>query len=225
MKRYVLPSVFVLVCVGLFTDIAYAGMPNYHITEIARLRLSAISFFLFIYFLASFALFGLWHFLRKDFSALPRLSFKKALALVFLWGLAFQLVLVMIAGTRELMTPEAWERAGIVHKLAPDRIQQLLDTRRYKLEQLRTELWRFADEHNGQFPPDQLTSAISEEVWLAPAGKFKYLYVGGLTSQSPILPLAYEPDKYGQERMVLLTNGMIELLSIDTIQAMTEKSL
>jgi len=221
MKQYILPSVLVVVCLGLFTDIAYAGMPSYSLTDIARMRLSAISFFLFLYFIASFILFGLWHFLRKEFSALPRLSFKKALALVFLWGLAFQLVLVMIAGTRELMTPEAWERAGIVHQLAPDKFQQLLDIRRNKLERLRTELWRFAEEHNGEFPQEQLS--FSEEVWLTPVGKLKYQYVSGLTTQSPLIPLAYEPE--GSERMVLLSNGMIELFPIETIKMMKEEGL
>jgi hypothetical protein len=127
----------------------------------------------------------------------------------------------MIAGTRELMTPEAWERAGIVHQLAPDKFQQLLDIRHNKLERLRTELWRFAEEHNGEFPQEQLS--FSEEVWLAPAGKLKYQYVSGLTTQSPITPLAYEPD--GSERMVLLSNGMIELFPIETIKMMKEEGL
>ena len=164
----------------------------------------------------SFAIFKLWHYLRQDFPQWPQLSFKKALALVFLWGLAFHLVLVMIAGTRELMTPEAWEKSGLIYQLAPNKNQLLLESRRYKLERLKMALWRFADEHEGQFPAKQ--STIVDELWLAPTGQFRYQYIEGLTTNSEPIPLAYEPDNYGAERMVLLTNGMIELFPIEIVK-------
>ncbi len=214
MKRYL----FLFLMIDIVMNVAYAGMPSLTLTDFARLRLSTLSFFLLIYFIASIAIFGLWHFLRQEFSTLPQLSFQKSLAFVFLWGIAFYLVLLMIAGTRELMTPKAWEKAGIIHQLAPDKFQQFLDTRRYKLEQLRTELWHFAEKHHGKFPQEQ-----SNPLWFAPAGKQKYQYISGLTSQSPIQPLAYEPDNYGQERMTLLTNGMIDIFPIETIKIMIAK--
>jgi hypothetical protein len=60
---------------------------------------------------------GLWNYLAKDFQKLPRMSYGKALAAVTLWGLLFLLVLSMISGARELMTPGAWEKQGLTYKL------------------------------------------------------------------------------------------------------------
>ena len=59
----------------------------------------------------------LWNYLAKDFSKLPPMTYRKALAAVTLWGLLFLLVLTMISGARELMTPGAWEKQGATYKL------------------------------------------------------------------------------------------------------------
>jgi hypothetical protein len=59
----------------------------------------------------------IWNALRTDFPRLPRLSYFKGLGLVFLWGLLFLLVLTMISGARELMTPGAWEKKGLLYEL------------------------------------------------------------------------------------------------------------
>lgn len=213
---------FLIACAGscLIALPAHAGMPMFTLTDIARFRLSAISLFVFIYLLASFAVFKLWNLLQKDFQRLPELSFKQALALVFLWGLALHLLLVVISGTRELMTPKALEKAGIVRHLAPDSFQQLLDFRQHKIDVLRKELWRFAKAHDGRFPDENDRSDIPDEVWMAPAGKLPYRYVAGLKMSTKISPLAYEPETYGEERMVLFTNGMIELLPATTIDTL-----
>jgi hypothetical protein len=56
----------------------------------------------------------LWNSLQRDFPRLPRLSFSRALAGVVLWGLLFIIVLTMISGARELMTPGAWQRQGFI---------------------------------------------------------------------------------------------------------------
>ena len=43
--------------------------------------------------------------------------FRRAIGLVALWGLLFLLVLTMISGARELMTPGAWKKEGFTYKL------------------------------------------------------------------------------------------------------------
>src|SRR4051794_23409271 len=97
--------------------VAHAGMPTVTLTEIAQLRLEAMSFFL-AGFLVSAGLFQLlWNYLRRDFTFLPRLSYGKAVGLVALWGLLFVLVLTMISGARELMTPGAWKKNGVTSRL------------------------------------------------------------------------------------------------------------
>jgi hypothetical protein len=221
--------IFLLTGILLITaiDIAHAGMPSVILTDIAKLRLSTISFFLFTYLAASWGIWGLWNWLQTDFDRLPRLSFTKALALVFLWGLAFHLILVMIAGTRELMTPEAWEKAGVIHKLSPDKFEQLVEMRRYNLQRLKNQIWPIAEKNQGKFPTKQELLAISPDIFLDPTGQSAYNYLEGLsiTVNSPPSVLAYEPDSYGQERMVLFTNGSIELFSFTGIQKLMENNI
>ena len=220
MKRTLLLLLVAVLSVWFSPGAVFAGMPMITLSDLANFRLATLSLFLWIYVLTSFVIWKLWNYLRKDFVKLPQLTFKKALGLVLLWGLAFDLLLVMIAGTRELMTPEAWERAGVIHKIAPDAAQQLLDARRHKLDQLRIALWRFAEGHSGQFPPSQQAAETPEEVWVSPDGKLKYVYVGGAPGDKGMRPLAYEPDSYGHQRMVLFANGAIELLPIDAVQSL-----
>jgi len=97
---------------------AMAGMPApFQLTEIARMRLEAISFFLVVLLVMAVLVQLVWNGLRGAFTRLPRLSYWKALGLVFLWGLLFSVVLSMISGARELMTPGAWEKQGATYRL------------------------------------------------------------------------------------------------------------
>jgi hypothetical protein len=106
--------------VSLRPQTAWAGMPPaYVLTDLARARVEAISFFLFILFLSAAIVQRLWNHLRSSFTRLPRLSFLKAVSLVALWGLLFMIVLAMISGGRELTTPGAWERHGASYRLVP----------------------------------------------------------------------------------------------------------
>jgi hypothetical protein len=96
----------------------HAGMPApFSLTEVAGLRLQTISFFLFILLVSAGLIQWLWNGLRDTFTRLPRLSYGKAMALVVLWGLLFAVVLAMISGARELMTPGAWEKHGATYRL------------------------------------------------------------------------------------------------------------
>jgi len=103
---------------GLLNCPAYAGMPApYVLTDIARMRLEAISFFLLVLLLSAAVIRWLWNSLRPSFPRLPKLNYWRALALVVLWGLLFVVVLTMISGARELMTPGAWEKHGPIYRL------------------------------------------------------------------------------------------------------------
>jgi hypothetical protein len=96
---------------------AAAGMPNVTLSDVASLRLAGISFFLVLLLLTAWGFKHLWNYVRRDFSRLPYLSYRMALAFVLLLGLLLNVSLLMIAGTRELMTPGAWEKSGITYKL------------------------------------------------------------------------------------------------------------
>ena len=96
---------------------AVAGMPSFSLTDVAQLRLEVISFFLLGLLLSACVVMAVWNSLQRDFAWLPRLSFSKACGVVVLWGLLFVVVLTMISGARELMTPGAWEKEGATYKL------------------------------------------------------------------------------------------------------------
>ena len=99
---------------------ALAGMPApYVLTDLARMRLEAISFFLVVFLASAKLIQWIWNGVLRDLLArIPRLTYAKALGLVTLWVLLFVVVLAMISGARELMTPGAWERQGATYRLS-----------------------------------------------------------------------------------------------------------
>jgi hypothetical protein len=214
-----------------FPAVAQAGMPAITLSDVARMRVQTISFFLVALLLSAWFIQLLWNRLHLDFPALPRLGYRSAVGVVVLWGLLFVLVLTMISGARELMTPGAWEKQGATYRLvdkpaAPVAEASLDRVRRDKLEALRFALWDYARTHEGQLPPDRSTPEIPEERWQLPdASGLRYLYVGGHAAGKGTRLLAYEPELYGPERLVLLTNGDIRLMPFEEIAqiALAEK--
>ena len=99
---------------------AVAGMPappQINLTALAKFRLDAISFFIFLILLSSYGIQLIWNYLARQFSSIPVINYKMAVLLIFLLGLLFNIVLVMIAGARELMTPGAWIENGAIYQL------------------------------------------------------------------------------------------------------------
>jgi hypothetical protein len=220
-------SLYSAVVLCAFPRLAAAGMPSVQLSDVANLRLETISFFLML-FLASAGLIQLlWNQLQRDWTFLPRLRYTAALGLVTLWGLLFVLVLTMISGARELMTPGAWERNGATYRLADQKkpsvadeeraAQQRLD-RRAHLERLRDALWNYAFRHEGKFPSSaESDPAIPALLWRVPdLSAALYVYVGGARSEHRV-PVAYEPGIFGQQRYVLYANGDMVLADIDQI--------
>src|SRR5262245_52114666 len=132
----------VLLTIGVLTlwpATAHAGMSRVTsvLTEIARMRLQSISFFLAGFLLSCGAVQLLWNWLRRDFPVLPRLSYPRAVGLVGLWGLLFVLVLTMISGARELLTPGAWKPEGVGYRLATQEAATTVETRKDQLLRLK----------------------------------------------------------------------------------------
>ena len=110
----------------ILADYCQAGMPSVlptswggtgQLTEVTTERLQAISFFVVGLFACSLAIQCLWNIVAKNSAWLPKLSFGKALVLILLWGSLFVIVLTMISGARELLTPGAWKQEGMIYKL------------------------------------------------------------------------------------------------------------
>jgi hypothetical protein len=205
-------------------SVARAGMPSVTLTDVARMRVQAISFFLLGFLACSWVVQRTWNSLARDFPRLPRLSFGRALGLVTLWGLLFVLVLTMISGARELMTPGAWRKEGLTYKLAdappPPAADRHEAERRLSLDRLRVALWTYARGHDGRFPTEaDARAAIPEEAWRLPdPSGMRYLYVAGSAADRGEAPLAYEPGLFGAERLVLLTDGRIVALTAEEIR-------
>jgi hypothetical protein len=192
-------------------------------------RVQAISFFLLVLLICTTVVKWLWNYLQRDFPKLPRLTFGKALAGVLLWGLLFIIVLTMISGARELMTPGAWQKQGFTYKLTPQSNPSAeptpMELRRRRLEQLRTALWHFAATHKGRFPSESEKALIPAELWTVPeAGGMHYLYVSGQSASETAALLVYEPE-LDAERFVLQSNGDIITLNSRQIESLrqTEK--
>jgi hypothetical protein len=211
------------------TGVAHAGMPSITLTDVAHLRIQTISFFLLSLLACARVVQAIWNSLRSDFTALPRLAFCKALGVVALWGLLFVLVLTMISGARELMTPGAWKKEGLTYRLADqppappvvadEERPEAVAVRRLALDRLRAALWHYAQAHEGRFPPDRSAPEIPEETWQVPdPSGLRYLYEGGRAADVGATPLAYEPGIYGADRLVLLTNGEVRRMPLAEIR-------
>jgi len=214
-----------------WTAEARAGMPSPVLTDWAEIRFETLSFFAVVVLLSAALICWLWNGLAKDFTALPRLKYRRALAMVVLLGLFLALVLTMIAGTRELLTPGAWQKQGLLYKVsAPPPSSKLPETpktpdstvlprlseRFQHLYDLQQSLWAYAAKHDGRFPEKDATPEIDAALWQWPCMVgMRYLYVPGRrvdqkSEETHVARvLVYEPDVYDGDRLVLRTDGKI----------------
>jgi len=196
---------------------AHAGMTVYGLRDIYRLRLEEISFFIFLLLVCAFVLKVLWNYAFKGIATIPRLRFLQALCVALLFGLVMLLILTMISGIREVLTPGAWRHQGTSYRLN-DPSQE--PARRRSLEHLRSGLFEYARSHEGRFPPHDFVPEIPDKLWESPdqLGSH-YIYSGGITSNDVETVLAVEPPNFADQRLVLLTSGDIQMLSDVDIQS------
>jgi hypothetical protein len=200
---------------------AFAGMPSFSFTDAASMRLQSISFFLLVFLITSLLIRWIWNSLRSDYPRLPRLSYPKALGLVGLWGLLFLLVLTMISGARELMTPGAWKKDGLTYTLEEKKqsvtesglIEPTEAVRREKLHRLFAALVAFAFQHEGHYPQAS-DPVIPADLWETPhASGMRYIYQTSHTTKDRDRILACEPELFDDGRLVLLTSGEVKRMS------------
>jgi hypothetical protein len=192
-------------------------------------RVQAISFFLVFLLICACGVKWLWAVLRREMTWLPVLDYRRAVSLTILWGLLFIVVLTMISGARELMTPGAWRKQGWTYKLADATSTASVandsrSQRRKTLEQLRIGLLTYAATHQGQFPL-QNDPAIDASLWdMAGWPGVQFQMVSDREAGSAPQLLVFEPEVDGEERQVILTNGMIGTMrSAEIRQAVMER--
>ena len=202
------------------TTTANAGMTVFTLTDMARLRLESLSFFIVAFLLIALAVKALWNHLAKAIPSWPRLGYSRALAMVFLSGLLFYVVLTMISGARELLTPGAWEKQGVGYRLraAPDDALPDKETRRQNMQGLRDAIWAYAENHQGEAPASPFSPGMDAAVWRFPAGGF-YALVPGTKPGVGRGIIAYEPASAGPRRVVLLADGSVGDLPEGTLNS------
>lgn len=195
------------------------------LTELARQRLEVISFFLLSLLACAWVIRWTWNSLRKDFPVLPRLSYARALGMIVLWGMLFVLVLTLISGARELMTPGAWEKKDLTYRLVPAKpppIEAAITARFEAISRLRDQLIAYARAHKGAFPQPNRTGEIPESLWRVPATTSRYIYVGGQTPDEETpgrnAILLYEPAAVGTDRLVVMTDGLVQWLPASEVE-------
>lgn len=187
-----------------------AGMTVITLTDIARTRIDALSFFVVTYLLICWVVKLLWNHLGKTFPALPRLDYRRALGLVFVTGLMFYVVLTMISGARELLTPGAWEKQGVGYRLRENGVSALgKEERRGRLRDLQSAIWAYVKTHDGMAPPGPFAAGMPSVLWEFPGGGF-YCLMHGVKPGVGRDILVYEPSAAGARRFVLLADGAIE---------------
>jgi hypothetical protein len=202
-------------------------MPLVRVSEAARPRLDVISFFLVGLLLSAAVVMVVWNGLRRDFPRLPHLSYARACGVVLLWGLLFVIVLTMISGARELMTPGAWEKQGMTYKLRDEKAAaaqvEEWTARRTLIGKLQSALLEHARQHEGHYPAslDELSPEASAYEVPNRAGA-RYILVADRTLEGPALPLAYEPEVYAGKHFVVFTKGRPEELPYEEIQRLLE---
>lgn len=209
---------------------AVAGMPSVSFNDVASSRLQTISFFLLGFLLSSAVILVVWNRFAQDFPRLPRLTFFKACGVVLLWGLLFVVVLTMISGARELMTPGAWKKNSATYKLRESdtvvSASEIDDAtaigwRRERLARLGESLRQYAHEHDGTFPANREVSGVDERQWLLPeANGLRYVYIPGRTLDSWTTPVAYEPEFDDGDVLVLLVSGQVQAVSRERLREM-----
>lgn len=204
---------------------ASAGMTVITLTDIARARIDALSFFIFLYLVISWVVKLIWNQLAKSFVSLPRLKYLQSLGVVFMTGLMFYVVLTMISGARELLTPGAWEKQGAGYRLREDGPAPLgKEERRQALREIQEAIWDYAKAHGGNAPASPLVEGIDRALWNFEGGGL-YCLMPGVRPAVGREILVYEPSAAGGRRFVLLADGSIEDRSEGTLKGQLDDQL
>lgn len=211
---------------GLTLYYLLAGMPSFSLTDIAEMRLEVISLFLVGYLLCALLLKIVWNYLAEDFTWMPPIGFRRSLAMLVVSGLFLYVVLTMISGARELMTPGAWKKTGATYKLTGADREVSLTIRRDALANLGRRLEAYAAENEGRLPERRFDPELPLQSWIAGDGSgLPFEYIGGQTlndsEKSIDNIIAYEPPDEARDRLVLFSDGRIEALNWRTIFELT----
>ena len=196
----------------------HAGMTVITLTDVAEAQLQSISFFCFVYLLLAWGVKALWNYLARSFEWMPQVNYRRALALMLVSGLFLYVILTMISGARELMTPGAWKKQGIGYELSDGAQLPPKEERKKSIQDLKNKLWAYAREHDGQLPSGIFDKSFNTRHWELPELPGYYAYLSGKKVGGGREVLVYEPAIMGGKRFVILTDGSIEAWSVSDLK-------
>ncbi len=193
-----------------------AGMPSLSLNVPYVERMMAVSFFSVMIVGSSVLLLLGWNLFAGASEKLRKLRYGEALFLTVLWGLASIVVLTMISGARELMTPGAWQRNGSTHQLkaveASPVVDDKLASRREKIERLQLLLMQYALMHDGAYPKSTGESGFDDSVWImseVPIVRYEY-FDREKFGERPV-PLVSEKPIYEEVLMIFVNGSIVEM--------------
>ncbi len=197
------------------------------LTDVTRIHIEGVSFFLLILLLSALGVQGIWNAVAADFPTWSPLSYKYAVGIIVIWGTICAPIYATITAVKE------WKPTPGFQKPEDDRSERTADllapatspevVRRARLDRLSTSLFDYAEEHAGDFPRDDSDLAIPDEAWELPdISRMRYLYVPGRKLGAYRSILAYEPGLYGKSRYVLFAGGRVRFMDVDEIRKALE---
>ena len=201
---------------------ARAGMPSYDLNDIVVLRLQDISFFLVLLLASAYGFKLLWNFSFRPLPKVPQIGYRHALGLTTILGLLMLLVLTMISGARELLTPGAWRKQGSTYRLnSPANEEQ----RRDHLRSLHAAIRHYQSTHNGQIPPHEYAPEIPPELWRSlDLEGTRMILVNWPATGSATNWLALEPKSFGSKRLGVTRDGEIRTITAAELKELYGKN-
>ncbi|WP_339741890.1 hypothetical protein [uncultured Rubinisphaera sp.] len=214
--------------------IILAGMPSITLSSSAAERFNAISFFLLVLLLSTLIIRFCWGQLSDVTPQIPKATFRQAFAVSILLGLCSIVVLTMISGARELMTPGAWQKNGLTYQVGQtetgnnteitlaDYKLEIMSQRELKITELKNQLLIYSARHDGQYPASKDESWFVESLWQLPEtlGGTYILRSGHQFSNAPI-PLVIEPEIDGSQ-WAILANGSVQNFKPDALKELLD---
>ena len=210
-----------------------AGMPQITYSDFGKMRLQTFSFFVIAFLILGYFFQLCWNSIRQQFTNLPKFSYRQSLGMTFLWGLVFVVILTMISGARELMTPGAWEKNGMTYRLAEgkevDEGVSAGDAHKQKYDSLiplKAKLFQHASKSNGVFPSEaEFIQWPYEARKIAGKVERNWVYLPGNSMGSTERILVYSPLQNPEElSTALFTDGSIRTLTSEELQKQIQKT-
>lgn len=214
-------------------EVDYEELPQIRtLTPWFDARLQTLSFFLAALAVVAVVVKWMWNLLQRDWPKLPRMTYRAALMTTGLWALLSIVILTMISGARELMTPGAWKQHGWTYQLAdkssqkspssPEMGQAYRLRKRYEgMQRLSAWINSYVEKHQ-KFPE----SATEDPVWDVPTfpGQRYVVKVGPKPDGDWNETIAFEPFQEGPV-YVLGNDGTIGLIGQEDLRKILNEGL